>query len=332
GTTMTSRNDVIRGRQALLTILICAAIYTTTVYAQNPLEILIDPALHHLGNANFDETSANASELSKWVNEGDHFTTTFQIPKLIIEKAFLEIGRVKGVDHPNEVSINGKIVASIQNDYNLRVSIPVMWLRPDSSNEIVILTGKRWIPDQWIEGILVRPGYWDSDDFEFMGLKLRLEWGRREVEARLDAANRKGPEQLVSVCEDLLKRGTPGEYLRPYAVVTNCFKDGFHFRKLEQATAPGVVGFPFVLLGLKTRWPHSLPNVNVVYRVPRGTPNIQHVLITKDISGPLLALLKGTKGQMGATGMFNSDLGNQIALIDCLEKLYTSLGWPTFWP
>jgi hypothetical protein len=132
------------------------------------------------------------------------------------------------------------------------------------------------------------------------------------------------PKQLLIKCKSLLDQGVSKECLQPYAFVADCFGPGAHFITLQQATGPGLIGYPLVLLGLSG--PGSVPQVPVVspdiYRDP--------MLITKDVSAALLFALRKAKEIMEATAIFHSDLGNQNQVIECVENLCNSRGWPTF--
>lgn len=144
----------------------------------SPHDIVIDKDMYHLGDDNFSENSANASDfLMKAI--GPFFTKSFRIKSIPQNQdMFLIIGSVIGLDtqmardlgqskvrtaysSPAEVFFNGSKIADLKvNGDNQQIKIPKSLIKPSSNNQVTIKAGRN----------LFQAAYIDYDDFEFMNL------------------------------------------------------------------------------------------------------------------------------------------------------------------
>ncbi len=144
----------------------------------SPHDIVIDKDMYHLGDDNFSENSANASDfLMKAI--GPFFTKSFRIKSVPQNQdMFLIIGSVIGLDtqmardlgqskvrtaysSPAEVFFNGSKIADLKvNGDNQQIKIPKSLIKPSSNNQVTIKAGRN----------LFQAAYIDYDDFEFMNL------------------------------------------------------------------------------------------------------------------------------------------------------------------
>ena len=144
----------------------------------SPHDIVIDKDMYHLGDDNFSENSANASDfLMKAI--GPFFTKSFRIKSVPQNQdMFLIIGSVIGLDtqmardlgqskvrtaysSPAEVFFNGSKIADLKvNGDNQQIKIPKSLIKPSSYNQVTIKAGRN----------LFQAAYIDYDDFEFMNL------------------------------------------------------------------------------------------------------------------------------------------------------------------
>ncbi len=144
----------------------------------SPHDIVIDKDMYHLGDDNFSENSANASDF-KMKAIGPFFTKSFKIKNVSSgECLYLIIGSVIGLDtqmardlgqsrvrtaysSPAEVYFNGSKIADLKvNGDNQQIKIPFSLIRPSSNNQVTIKAGRN----------LFQAAYIDYDDFEFMNL------------------------------------------------------------------------------------------------------------------------------------------------------------------
>ena len=144
----------------------------------SPHDIVIDKDMYHLGDDNFSENSANASDF-KMKAIGPFFTKSFKIKSVAPgECMYLIIGSVIGLDtqmardlgqsrvrtaysSPAEVFFNGSKIADLKvNGDNQQIKIPLSLVKPSSNNQVTIKAGRN----------LFQAAYIDYDDFEFMNL------------------------------------------------------------------------------------------------------------------------------------------------------------------
>lgn len=145
-----------------------------------PHDIIVDTDMYHIGDDNYSENSANASEF-KIKAIGPFYTKNFPIktgnPS---EDMYLVIGSIIGIDtklakemrqsnvitayaSPPEVYFNGNKIAEIQlNGDNQQIKIPRNLIRFNGANQVTIKCGKN----------LFQKAYTDYDDIEFMNLYL----------------------------------------------------------------------------------------------------------------------------------------------------------------
>ena len=144
----------------------------------NPHDIIIDKDLYHIGDDNYSERSANASDF-RIKAIGPFYTKNFNIKKLPPDgDMYLIIGSVIGIDtkmardmgqsrvttsfaQPPQIYFNGNMIAELNlNGDNQQVKIPRSLLKPNSDNQLTIKSGKN----------LFQHAYVDYDDIELMNL------------------------------------------------------------------------------------------------------------------------------------------------------------------
>lgn len=148
----------------------------------NPADVIIEQNLLHLGDDNFSETSANASEFRSG-SQGPIFTKKFKIaiPKYN-EEAYFIIGSVIGIDtkmaidigqshvktaysSPPEIYFNNHKVAELKiNGDHQEIRLPKHLIRPNQLNDITIKTGQN----------LFQTSFIDYDDIELMNLTVEI--------------------------------------------------------------------------------------------------------------------------------------------------------------
>jgi len=141
-------------------------------------ELVIDTNLHHLGDDNFSDQSANSGNF-KLKSAGHAFTKEF-FATGATQGYVLKIGSIIGIDtnlagrlgqsrtksysSPTKVYINAREVAQLRiNGDNQQIIIPPNYIISNSKNEITVETGK----NLFARNI-------DYDDMEFMNLSLEL--------------------------------------------------------------------------------------------------------------------------------------------------------------
>jgi hypothetical protein len=153
-----------------------------TLFVQkNRGELIIDNDLHHLGDNNFSDLSANAGAF-KMPTEGPVFIKEFYIEGLPANGMVLTIGSIIGLDtiaskelgqtnidsfsSPLSIYVNSVKIAEIGvNSDNKTIPIPKTVLKPRSTNLLVLQTG--------VNQVLQYQGSIDYDDIEFMHLILQ---------------------------------------------------------------------------------------------------------------------------------------------------------------
>ena len=144
----------------------------------NPMNIVIDKEMFHLGDNNYSDQSANAGDFRvKCV--GPYYTKNVKIDRAT-DKTYLVIGSIIGIDtklarsmgqnkivhayaSPPEVFFNGNKIAEIQlNGDGQRIKIPRNLIRVGQNNEITIKTGRN----------LMQTAYIDYDYIEFANLSI----------------------------------------------------------------------------------------------------------------------------------------------------------------
>lgn len=144
----------------------------------NPHDIIIDKDMYHIGDDNYSENSANASEF-RIKAIGPFYTKNFKIGSLPAnEDAYLVIGSVIGIDtkmardmgqskvktayaSAPQIFFNGNMIAELNlNGDNQQIKIPRSIIRPNSNNQLTIKSGKN----------LFQMAYIDYDDIELMNL------------------------------------------------------------------------------------------------------------------------------------------------------------------
>lgn len=149
----------------------------------SPHDIVIDKDMYHLGDDNFSENSANASDF-KMKAIGPFFTKSFKIKSVPQNEClYLIVGSVIGLDtqmardlgqskvrtaysSPAEVFFNGSKIADLKvNGDNQQIKIPSSLIRPSSNNQVTIKAGRN----------LFQAAYIDYDDFEFMNLYIEAQ-------------------------------------------------------------------------------------------------------------------------------------------------------------
>lgn len=143
-------------------------------------ENVIDSDIHHLGDDNYSEKSANAGDF-KLSSEGPEFSRKFFVEKLTPDMTpVLKIGTIIGIDTnlahkiegknkikaystPLQVYLNSKKIAEIRiNGDNQEISLPKALLKPNSYNTILLETGVNQQAATYI----------DYDDVEFMNVMI----------------------------------------------------------------------------------------------------------------------------------------------------------------
>jgi hypothetical protein len=149
----------------------------------NPMDIVLDTDLLHLGDDNYSESSANSGQFRAKAL-GPFYTKSFQLaPDALSRNNYLMIGSIIGVDtlmartmgqnkivnsyaSPLEVFFNGSKVSEISlNGDRQQIKLPRNLIRPGSTNEITIKTGKN----------LMQTAYVDYDDIELMNLQIQAD-------------------------------------------------------------------------------------------------------------------------------------------------------------
>ena len=151
---------------------------TVGIEKTNPMDIIIDKSWLLLGDNNYSDFSANASEF-KAKSVGPFYTKTFKID-YATDQTYLVIGSIIGIDtkmaktmgqnnislayaSPPEVFFNGQKIAEIQlNGDGQRIKLPRNLIKPKQNNEITIKTGRN----------MMQTAYIDYDDIEFMNLSI----------------------------------------------------------------------------------------------------------------------------------------------------------------
>lgn len=148
----------------------------------NPADVIIEQNLLHLGDDNFSDTSANATEFRSG-SKGPSFTKKFKItPPKHNEDAYFIIGSVIGIDtkmaidlgqsrvktaysSAPEVFFNNQKIAELKiNGDHQEIKLPKQLIKPNQMNEITIKTGRN----------LFQTNYVDYDDIELMNLSVEL--------------------------------------------------------------------------------------------------------------------------------------------------------------
>lgn len=144
----------------------------------NPHDIIIDKDMYHIGDDNYSENSANATEF-RIKAIGPFYTKTFKIGSLPANSdAYLVIGSVIGIDtkmardmgqskvttayaSAPQIFFNGNLIAELNlNGDNQQIKIPKNLIKTNSENQITIKSGKN----------LFQMAYVDYDDIELMNL------------------------------------------------------------------------------------------------------------------------------------------------------------------
>lgn len=151
-----------------------------SIEKSNIHDITIDSNMHHLGDNNFSDNSANAGEFKNDAS-GPFFTKRFNLKNINTHSpVYLVIGSIIGIDtlmarsigqnrSPNayasapEIYFNGNKVAEIQiNGDGQKIKLPANLIRKNSINEVTVKTGRN----------LMQTSYIDYDDIEFMNLSI----------------------------------------------------------------------------------------------------------------------------------------------------------------
>lgn len=146
-----------------------------------PFDISIESALCHLGDDNYSDASANASQFRSKAT-GPVFNKKFFIPINVKDKQqYLVFGSIVGIDtalargmgqnhittsfaSPPSVYLNGQKIAEIQiNGDNQKIKLPKHLVKYNQNNVITIKSGRN----------LMQRAYVDYDDFEFMNLSIQ---------------------------------------------------------------------------------------------------------------------------------------------------------------
>jgi hypothetical protein len=144
----------------------------------NPHDIVIDKEMYHIGDDNYSENSANASEF-RVKAIGPFYTKNFPIKNYNSgSEMYLIIGSIIGIDTkmardmkqsnvttayaaPPEIYFNGNKIAEINlNGDNQQIKIPRNLIKINDANQVTIKCGKN----------LFQQAYIDYDDVEFMNL------------------------------------------------------------------------------------------------------------------------------------------------------------------
>ena len=144
----------------------------------NAHDLVVDSSMYHLGDNNFSDLSANATEF-RMNAIGPFYTKRFILKNLKFNKPiFLVIGSIIGIDtemarsigqnkianafsSPPELFFNGNKIADIQiNGDGQKIKVPPSLIKKNQVNEITLRTGRN----------LMQTAYIDYDDIEFMNL------------------------------------------------------------------------------------------------------------------------------------------------------------------
>lgn len=144
-------------------------------------DIVLDTGVIHIGDDSYAQTSANSGEF-KAKSVGPFYTKTFKMSADALKREnYLIIGSLIGLDtklahemgqnrvvnsyaSPTEIFFNGNKIAELQlNGDGQRVKLPNNLIRPDTTNEITIKTGKN----------MMQTAYIDYDDIEVMNLSIQ---------------------------------------------------------------------------------------------------------------------------------------------------------------
>ena len=144
----------------------------------NANDLVVDSNMYHLGDNNFSDLYANASEF-RMQAIGPFYTKRFILKNLKFNKPiFLVIGSIIGIDtevarsigqnqivnafaSPPEIFFNGNKISEVQiNGDGQRIKIPPSLIKKNQVNEVTIRTGRN----------LMQTAYIDYDDIEFMNL------------------------------------------------------------------------------------------------------------------------------------------------------------------
>ena len=147
-----------------------------------PADIVIEQNLLHLGDNNFSESSANASEFRTF-STGPIYKKYFKIPSInYAQNAYLIIGSVIGIDtkmavdlgqskvqttysSPPEIFLNNAKIADLKiNGDHQEIKLPTNLVKSGANNEIMIKTGQN----------LFQQSYVDYDDIELMNLSIEV--------------------------------------------------------------------------------------------------------------------------------------------------------------
>ena len=146
----------------------------------NPYDIIIDKSMYHIGDDNYSENSANASDF-RIKAIGPYYTKSFSIKALPKnEEVYLVIGSVIGIDtkmardmgqskvktayaEPPQIFFNGNMIAELNlNGDNQQIKIPMNIIKQNNTNQLTIKSGRN----------LFQTAYIDYDDIELMNLFL----------------------------------------------------------------------------------------------------------------------------------------------------------------
>lgn len=143
-------------------------------------DIVIDTSLHHLGDDNFSEESANSGNF-KLRSDGPVFEKNFYVENHPEIKSYiLKIGSIIGIDtnvagrlgqsrtttysSPTKIYINSQKVGEFKiNGDNQQIILASGYIIPNRQNKIVIETGKNLFSR-----------YVDYDDMEFINITLEI--------------------------------------------------------------------------------------------------------------------------------------------------------------
>lgn len=144
----------------------------------NPMDIVVETNMIHIGDDSFSSRSANAGDFSL-NSSGSFYTKEFKIKDLIPNKnLFLIIGSIIGVDtieaqklgqsnvltayaSPPEIFFNDSKISDIKiNGDNQKIQIPKGLIKWNSANLVTIKAGRN----------LYKTSYIDYDDIEFTNL------------------------------------------------------------------------------------------------------------------------------------------------------------------
>lgn|SRR5574344_20832 len=144
----------------------------------NPHDIVIDKDMYHIGDDNYSENSANASEF-RVKAIGPFYTKNFPVKAIAPdEEAYLIIGSVIGIDtkmakdmgqskvktayaSAPQIYFNGNMIAELNlNGDNQQIKIPRNLIHQNGNNQLTIKSGKN----------LFQMAYIDYDDIELMNL------------------------------------------------------------------------------------------------------------------------------------------------------------------